>query len=113
MSLYILIHRLRWPTVLLLTGGIALLRQLGIVDHFWHWYFPLLLILLGVLMLIERAAMAYEGDYQAMPSPGAPRSGWADYRATADIPAYPGQPEPFIPPQHREDPEKDAEGGSR
>lgn len=52
----LILRRLRWPLLLLLTGVIALLDQLGILtwDHAW----PLYLILLGVLGLAERAALA-------------------------------------------------------
>jgi hypothetical protein len=81
MSRYILIHRLRLPAVLLLIGVVALLHQAGLIDHFWNFFWPLLLILLGVLLLAERAALAAEGGYPAAPYPG----------------SYPGQPGPVAP----------------
>jgi hypothetical protein len=70
MSRYILIHRLRVPAFLLLAGVVALLHQLGVINHFWSFFWPLLLILLGVLMLAERAALAAEGGYPPSPYPG-------------------------------------------
>jgi len=75
MSRYIMIRRLRFPAILLLIGGIALLHQTGVVDHFWHWFWPLLLILLGVIMLAERAALAADGGYPLGPYPGQPYPG--------------------------------------
>jgi hypothetical protein len=62
MSRYLLIHRLRLPAVLLLTGALALLHQFGVVPYFWRLYFPLLMILLGLLLLAERAALAVESE---------------------------------------------------
>jgi len=58
MNRYVMIHYLRWPSVLLLVGTLALLNQLNIIDQFWGWFWPLLLILIGGLMLAERAALA-------------------------------------------------------
>jgi len=109
MSRYIMIRRLRFPAILLLTGGVALLHQTGVIDRFWHWYFPLLLILLGVAMLAERAALAAEGGYPPMPYPGYQAA--PDFRAAANIPTYPGQAEAYVPPQHRQDAGKGSEGG--
>ncbi len=70
MSRYILIRRLRGPLFLLLVGTNALLAQAHILgwDHSWPFY----LILAGVLMLAERAALASEG-YPVIP--GAPWQG--------------------------------------
>jgi hypothetical protein len=75
MSHYIMIRRLRGPAILLLIGGVALLDQTGVIHHFWSWFWPLLLILLGVLMLAERAALAAEGGYPLWPYPGQPYPG--------------------------------------
>ena len=61
MNRYILIRRLRGPAILLLLGVIALLHESGLVE-FWSLFFPLLLILIGVLKLAERAALAAAGD---------------------------------------------------
>lgn len=78
MNRYILIRRLRGPAFLLLVGLIALLHQMDILS--WGHAWPLFLILAGVLLLAERAALPDEG-YVANPygTPGAP-------------PAQPGPP---------------------
>jgi hypothetical protein len=77
MNRYILIRRLMGPSILLLLGMVALLSQAHVV-HFYI-FFPLLLILIGVLKLAERAALAAEGGY--LPPP----QGWGP---------YPGAPQP-------------------
>jgi hypothetical protein len=69
MSRYMIVCRLRWPALLLLTGVIALLDQMDILT--WGRAWPLYLILLGVLALAERAALAAE------PPPAAPYAGYA------------------------------------
>jgi hypothetical protein len=71
MNHYIMIRRLRNPAILLLIGVLALLDQLSVIDHFWRWFVPLLMILLGVLMLAERAMLAAGGLPQG-PYPGQP-----------------------------------------
>ena len=74
MNRYVLIRRLRGPAFLLLLGIIALLHQTGVVYHFWHLFWPLALILWGVLLLAERAALEMEGYPQVYPDaqyPGA------------------------------------------
>jgi hypothetical protein len=118
MSHYIMIRRLRFPAILLLLGVIALLNETGVIDQFWQWFVPLLLILLGVIMLAERAALAVEGGYPPFPGqscsgqpyPGQPCSGAPDPRTATGVPPYPGQPQAFIPPQP-ENLGKDPEGG--
>jgi hypothetical protein len=75
MNRYILIRRLRGPAFLLLVGVIALLHQTGVVNHFWHLFWPLALILWGVLLLAERAALEMEGypqPFSGAPYPGGP-----------------------------------------
>ncbi len=104
MSRYILIRRLRGPAFLLLVGALALLNQADVLD--WSKSWPLFLILAGVLLLAERAALAAEGGYPPTPYPGV-----SDYRATSNIPSYPGQPEPYIPPAHQPESSKKPEGG--
>lgn len=69
MSRYILIRRLRGPAILLLIGILALLHQMGVIPYLWRLFWPLLLIMMGLLMLAERAALAAEG-YPLFP--GAP-----------------------------------------
>jgi len=67
MNRYLLIRRLRGPAFLLLVGVIALLAQADILS--WGQCWPLFLILAGVLLLAERAALAGEGY---PPPPGTP-----------------------------------------
>ena len=69
MNRYILIRRLRGPAILLLLGTILLMHEAGLLD-FWSLFLPLLLILIGVLKLAERAALAASGD--ETPYPGSP-----------------------------------------
>jgi len=89
MSRYIMIRRLRGPAFLMLIGIVALFHQMGILDHPWHFFWPLFLILLGVFMLAERAAMAAEGGYPPAPyPPGQPYPG-APYAGTVDPNAAP------------------------
>ncbi|WP_263358439.1 hypothetical protein [Acidicapsa ligni] len=102
MNRYLIISRLRWPALLLLTGIIALLDQADILS--WGHAWPLYLILLGVLALAERASYAsqpppdypYGAGYPAegYPYPGAgyPPAGGAypgPYPGTSTGP-YPG-----------------------
>ena len=109
MSRYIMIRRLRGPAFLLLVGALALLNQADILS--WGKSWPFFLILAGLLKLAERAAMASEGGYPPPVYPGSPYSGAPDYRAATNIPTYPGQPEPHVPPAHQSESDKDSEGG--
>lgn len=65
MNRYILIRRLTGPCILLLLGVVALLHQADLVS--WSIFVPLLLILIGVLKLAQRAALAAAGDEPMMP----------------------------------------------
>ena len=87
MNRYILIRRLRGPAILLLIGVLALLEQAGVINHFWHLFWPLLLITIGVLLLAERAALAEEDLYPPAPYPGNPYPGTP----------YPGAVDPNTP----------------
>jgi hypothetical protein len=71
MNRYILIRRLRGPAFLLLVGVNALLAQANILG--WSQSWPFYLILAGVLLLAERAALAADGypQYPGMPYAGA------------------------------------------
>ena len=102
MNRYIMIHHLRWPAVLLLTGILALLAQMDVIDHFWNWFWPLLLILIGTLMLAERAALAAmdSDDGNTWPSSGTPKT------------AAP-QPETSIVPAHTNDFGQQSNGGNQ
>jgi hypothetical protein len=114
MNRYILIRRLRAPAILLLIGVIALLHQMGVIDHFWHYLVPLILILLGVLLLLERAVLATDGDlasgYPGSPYPSAPYP-------SAPYPSAPGPQPPAasqstsIVPAHSHDFGDDQNGG--
>jgi hypothetical protein len=90
MSRYVLIRRLRGPAYLLLVGVIALLNQADVLS--WGHAWPLFLILGGVLLLAERAALATEG-YPPYPgqTPGA-------YPGTYGAAPYPGPANPTPPP---------------
>ncbi len=115
MNHYILIRRLRGPALLLLIGVIALLHSMGVVHGFWHWFWPLLFILLGVLMLAERAALSSDEGYPGWPFAGGPGQGAPDPRAATGVPPYPGQAYPgqatAIVPASSHDLGKDSEGG--
>jgi len=76
MNRYVLIRRLRGPAFLLLLGVIAILHETGLVHHMWHWFWPLALILWGVLLLIERAALEMGGYAQGYPDAGYPGAGY-------------------------------------
>jgi hypothetical protein len=104
MSRYILIRRLRGPAFLLLVGIIALLAQAHVLS--WGQSWPLYLILAGVLLLAERAALASEGGYPPPPAPypypGAPYPGAVNPNpAAAQQP--PAQPGAEIVPAHSDD----------
>ena len=101
MNRYILIRRLRGPAILLLLGTILLMHQAGMVE-FWSLFFPLLLILIGVLKLAERAALAAAGDEVAYP-----------YGAATAAPAGVAQPQPgtSVVPSATQDYSSGSEGG--
>jgi len=98
MNRYLLVRRLRGPAFLLLLGILALLHQTGVVDHFWHWFWPLALILWGVLLLAERAALEMEGypqvypdaSYPGAPYPAGPYPGTGTGPGTGPVPSTPG-----------------------
>jgi hypothetical protein len=97
MSRYILIRRLRGPAFLLLIGIVALLHQTGAVPHMWRLFWPLALILWGLMLLAERAALEMEGfppPYGDTPYPGGPYaqppvSGVPPAPGSAIVPANP------------------------
>jgi hypothetical protein len=95
MNRYLMISRLRWPALLLLTGVIALLVNFDKLE--WSQAWPLYLILLGVLALAERASLA------SQPPPADPYSGYqsgypAGYPAGYEA-GYQGYPTGGYPPQ--------------
>jgi hypothetical protein len=75
MNRYMIVCRLRWPALLLLTGVIALLDQMDVLS--WGRAWPLYLILLGVLALAERAALAAEPAQPVYPYAGYQTAGYA------------------------------------
>ena len=87
MNRYILIRRLRGPAILLLLGTILLMHEAGLLD-FWSLFVPLLLILIGVLKLAERAALAAAGD--ETPYAGSPYPYGAASAPAGTVPAQPG-----------------------
>lgn len=106
MSRYLIVCRLRWPALLLLTGVIALLDQMDILS--WGRAWPLYLILLGVLALAERAALATEPVPPVYPyAPGYQTAGYAPgayppaaYPPPSPSPAAAPPPSTGIVPAH-------------
>ena len=92
MNRYYLIRRLRGPAFLLLIGLVALLHQLGVVDHFLHLFLPLALILFGVMLLAERTILSLDGGDGSY-------SGGCQPPYTPPYPgaSYPGAPFPGAP----------------
>ena len=89
MSRYVLIRRLRGPAFLLLIGVVALLHQTGVVYHMWRLFWPLALILWGLLLLAERAALEMEGYPTAYPDASYPGGPYAQPPAQG-VPPAPG-----------------------
>jgi hypothetical protein len=92
MNRYIFIRRLRGPAFLLLIGIIGLLDHAHILR--WGFAWPLFLILWGVLLLAERAALAQD-EMQGPPYPDAyPGSYPGQYPGQYPGGPYPGAPQP-------------------
>src|SRR5258708_23507770 len=111
MNRYILIRRLTGPSILLLLGVVALLHQADLVS--WSIFLPLLLILIGVLKLAQRAALDAASDDELYPGNQGPYPG-APYPYAGGVnPAPAGSPQPgaSIAPAHTQDFGKDPEGG--
>ena len=108
MNHYILIRRLRGPAVLLLAGTIALLHQMGFIEHPWHLFWALLFILIGAIMLAERTVLSMAGGvapgYAGTPYAGAPYAG-------APITQTPPADSTAIVPAHSHDFGNDPNGG--
>jgi len=56
MNQYLLLRRLRGPVILITFGVTALLDQYNVISYDRSW--PLYLIVIGILQLAERAALA-------------------------------------------------------
>jgi hypothetical protein len=101
MNRYILIHRLTGPAILLLLGTVALLHQAHLVR--WTIFVPLLLILIGVIKLAERAVLAGQplppvGQYPADPyQVGAPYAGSPYQGSQYPGTQYSATPQPTAP----------------
>jgi hypothetical protein len=103
MNRYFLIRRLRWPAVLLLAGCVALLKQTGVIEHFWNLFIPLFLITMGLLLLAERMSLTAEGDFPTG-YPGSPYAGTPYAGAPVSTPAQPAAAESTsIVPAHSHD----------
>jgi hypothetical protein len=73
MNRYLMIRRLWWPVMLVLTGVLALLNELDVARFSHTW--PLYLIFWGALLLAERAAI-HEADMPPYVDPmGSPYAG--------------------------------------
>ena len=94
MNRYILIRRLTGPCVLLLLGVVALLHEADLVS--WNIFVPLLLILIGVLKLAQRAALAAAGDEP--PYPGTFPGGYPGSYAYGAQPIVPPGTQPIPQP---------------
>jgi hypothetical protein len=99
MNRYILIRRLTGPSILLLLGVVALLHQADLVS--WSIFLPLFLILIGVLKLAQRAALAAAGDEPMYPGPytGAPYPYGVGTPVAGQPPAQAGSSIVPAPPQ--------------
>jgi hypothetical protein len=103
MSRYILIRRLRGPAFLLLIGIVALLHQTGVVYHMWRLFWPLALILWGLLLLAERAALELEGYPTAYGDPSYPGGQYAQPPVAGPGTGVPPAPGSAIVPANPDD----------
>jgi hypothetical protein len=115
MNRYLLIRRLRGPAFLLLLGVIALLHETGAMNHMWRWFWPLALILWGVLLLAERAALEMGGYPGAYPDPNFPGAGYPQGPNPGSGVGYgpvPSAPGTSIVPAHHDELERTNGGQS-
>jgi hypothetical protein len=103
MNRYMIVSRLRWPAILLLTGVIALFDEMHLLS--WGRAWPLYLILFGVLALAERAALASQPVPPQLPidpyaagyaNPGYANPGYVNQGYPT--PGYTGYPPQAPPP---------------
>jgi hypothetical protein len=88
MNSWLFIRRLRGPAFIILVGITALLNQWGVLSFGHSW--PPFLILAGVLMLAERAAIAAAPPAAPPVYPGAYAPAAYSPGASAPPPAYTG-----------------------
>jgi hypothetical protein len=84
---YYLVHRIKWPAMLVVVGITALLDEYNLISYSHSW--PLYLIVLGVLTLAERAMLAQ------LPPPGYPyQQQWPQAQGVpmSNQPSYPPAP---------------------
>lgn len=82
MNQYLLLRRVRGPLILVTIGVMALLDQYGALSFGRSW--PLLLIVVGILQLGERLALAQ------MPAPPPPGGFYAEGCGVPMAPMQPG-----------------------
>lgn len=109
MNRYIFIHRMTGPAILVLLGLVALLSQAHVV-HF-SIFVPLVLILIGVIKLAERAALTGY-DYPA-PGMGPQGPGATPYGAGPYGPGPASTSTSIVPTPPHFGNGNDAEGGQR
>lgn len=92
MNQYIFLQRIQGPAMLLTFGVCALLDQWDILSFGRSW--PLYLIVLGVIKLAQRAALA-----TAAPPPGYPTGypGYGGYQPVAGSPVAPAGSTALVP----------------
>ena len=108
MNRYVMIRRLRVPAFLLLIGVLELLRELHLIPSFWELFWPLALILAGVIMLAERAVMNADGPFTGVPFSDVPYGDPSVPNPGTGIQPYPGQPIATVPARQYD---KDLDGG--
>jgi hypothetical protein len=99
MNRYFLIRRLRWPAILLLAGCVALLKQTGVIEHFWNLFVPLFLITMGLLLLAERMSLTADGDFPN-PYSGSPYGTSPYPAAPASTTTQPAESTSIVPASH-------------
>jgi hypothetical protein len=87
MNQYIFLQRIQGPALLLTFGICALLDQWGMLNFGHSW--PLYLIVLGVIKLAQRAALATAAEPPPQYQPG---YGYAGYQPVGVAPAAPVSP---------------------
>jgi hypothetical protein len=87
-----------------------LLRATGTINHPWQWFWPLLLIMIGIFMLAERAALAAEGGYPPGPYSGQTNPGNYPGSIPGSMPPSPADSSANVSASSQEF-QKNSEGG--